>query len=807
MSNDPLMSSSLSVCLSIFPLEKRQISLPSNGSKKPALHADWMCNLNFLTYCSPNGKEIEFMASEQFGQRLDSMISDVESLLRLPHHKFWSQVVFDSTFKVFLKSFLTNFAKCWEQDTEVNEEVAKKQTVLKQKVFLACLRLSTYKESNDGFMSPEYFGRLHCQSKWFDAIEMSNFCSIYYQQSPLLSKLCENIIKQNESDFRARFQMYSEGIIKTMNSVKRACGLTIIDMSELSLELNPTAGLDLFTIYKLSSLCLDLTSNLYAFADSVPKVVEFLFYDPGNILDRLLEFVENVLKALTWTVLQVEDVEIRSGLMQNLKISASNVISLIKLVIENFLLSSLSKDSWLDCVEFLTKLFEQNWTRNCFDIDTTLHDSIAQLTIFSSKKENKGKLDMSTFMVLENKLNDDLPVFQMPSSQSGSDPQTSTSYNVSDINGSDNKMKEAVLQVKEIISHVDDLIIEYYLERRNLSIDLTINDLFENNCNLPEGITLSDLRKSKQETEEGLKGDRNKPGTKSKADFSSDMKNDIVSKYGFVNDFDADTEFESHQATSANARNVLIADIRDAENVNEFEYEDEYDDTYDNSVRVADSFENREIGFQVQNPNWGTSSWKTGVGAKVADWQVEDDENDDDENQEQPEPNQANGYPNQPNRVGAFRGNSNQNSDGQKFESSKSRSKYGRKFEPQSGVDSQSPSRESFANQPKSKKSHRHTGGGILDDEVGQNDGGGGRVERHPPEHINNENRNTSGGARPKQRTSQANRGFYDSSGGGSSHWDSGNRKEFHRNAKGRNDNQESGRGRVNTLERNTELL
>ena len=109
MSNINSVFESHPVGLPIFPLEKRQIALPSNGSKRPALHVDWISNINFLTYCSANSKEIEFLASEQIERRLDSMISDIESLLRMQHHKFWSQVVFDPTFKTFLKSFLTNF--------------------------------------------------------------------------------------------------------------------------------------------------------------------------------------------------------------------------------------------------------------------------------------------------------------------------------------------------------------------------------------------------------------------------------------------------------------------------------------------------------------------------------------------------------------------------------------------------------------------------------------------------------------------------------------------------------------------------
>ena len=722
-------ASSLSVCLPSLPLEKRQIALPSNGSKKPAMHHDWVSSINFLTYCAPNSKQIEFMAADQIEKRLDCMISDVESILRLPHHKFWSQVYFDATFKAFLKSFLTNFPKCWDEDSESSEQITTKQMSLKQKVFLVCVRLSTYKESNEGFMSPDYFGQLHVQAGWFAPKEMANFCSIYYQQSVLLSKICESIVTNSREDFKLKFWNYSAGIIGAIQSIKRACGLNLLDPNDLSTEFNPAAGLDLYALFRMADLSLELTSNLYAFSDTVDLVLELVAtkHESCSLLDELLSFVENVVKSLMWTVLQIEDHQIKSTLIQNLKLAASNVISITKLVVEKFRLANLTIENFQDTIELFDTLLDLEWTRSCFDIDTLIHDSVAQLTIFSSKKENRDKVSMSNLIQLQSRLNEEIPTEKL-SATIAQNKQPSTSQNFDSNQSSEaSKLLEALKKVKEIITDVDDIIIEFYLEKRNLSVDLTINDLFENNCELPAGVSRRYLEAQKSSTNSSLK-----TISKKSDEFSSDMQHDIVSKYGFVEDF----EFDSVQKSSNKREQISLHQIRESEEANAFEYDDEYDDTYDNSMPVADSFDNKEFQFQVKNPNWGSRNWITGGGPRKAAWDFEDDEDEEDELSTGPDKDDNN----QINHQNALSGNSrNSFSRGGKV------GPGSRNNLQQSGKDKDVP-KETFASQPKSRKSHRHTGG-ILDEEMA-------RTGNEANSSLNPESQ-SFGGARPKQKSYQ----------------------------------------------------
>ena len=179
-------------------------------------------------------------------------------LSRLPHFKFWSQILFDTSLNTLIKSFLKFCPKCWENDGIV-PEYAKKHLSISRKMFLLFLRMSTYKESNEGYMSAEFFGSLHSKYGWLGAFEMSLLCSIYANQTPLLEKLCENVIKQNRSDFKASFTRYSANVNQTLGAIKMRCGLHVIDAKDLGEDLNPCNSLDIQGLTRLIEISVDLT--------------------------------------------------------------------------------------------------------------------------------------------------------------------------------------------------------------------------------------------------------------------------------------------------------------------------------------------------------------------------------------------------------------------------------------------------------------------------------------------------------------------------------------------------------------------
>ena len=100
-------------------------------------------------------------------------------LLRLPHHKFWSQVIYDETLQKCLDSYLRYAPRSFDKDLDLTGEFADRHKNVHKMVFLVCLRLSTHKESKDHFISPAVFGQLLYDNFLFDVPKLMDIAVLY----------------------------------------------------------------------------------------------------------------------------------------------------------------------------------------------------------------------------------------------------------------------------------------------------------------------------------------------------------------------------------------------------------------------------------------------------------------------------------------------------------------------------------------------------------------------------------------------------------------------------------------------------
>ena len=592
-----------------LPLEKRQIALPDNGSKRPALHKDWVTRINFLSYVPPF-RDLNIVGGHDYITRLELIETDVDLLLRLPHFKFWSQMLFDTSLNTLIKSFLKFSPNCWETEKIVHEYVKSHQIVSK-KMFLLFLRMSTYKESNEGYMSADFFGNLHSKYGWLGAFEMSLLCSIYANQSPLLQKLCENVIKHNRSDFKSSFTRYSANVKQTLSVIKMRCGLHVVDCNDLSEEFNPCNSLDVSGLTRIIDLCVDLTSNLLCFADSVPSVVELLFYDTNDLLRHICNFVEVTLKCLFWSVRMLEDSDLSSVLTLKLKTSASNSVEIVRLTLEDYVSKNFETGVVETALVFLQDFIQLYWVRQLFEVDPIVRNLLHALMSWAENGNPNFLKDLDDLMT----------------NLDSEPPSDVVDFDGSSSNGVDN-LQKALSEVKQLIPEVDDKVVKYYLLASNLSVEESVNLIFENNLSIPEGASFDDFVEPEKPTFQ-------KVFRKKDEELTPSMMNNIVERYGNVeeggDDFSNEVVIMENNAIET-APSSRAPDFRTIfENPVgrslSLEYDDEYDDTYDNVAEVADSFENGDIGFSVQNPNWGAAKWTTRMGGNRNDWLDCDEEN------------------------------------------------------------------------------------------------------------------------------------------------------------------------------------
>lgn len=102
---------------------------------------------------------------EQWLERASFVSDDLEWLLGLPYHRFWSQAVHDRALHIWMADLLQELPRerdltGQEEDGQplFSEEASEELRRLTRKLFLVFLRLSTHKESRQNHMSTKHFG-------------------------------------------------------------------------------------------------------------------------------------------------------------------------------------------------------------------------------------------------------------------------------------------------------------------------------------------------------------------------------------------------------------------------------------------------------------------------------------------------------------------------------------------------------------------------------------------------------------------------------------------------------------------------
>lgn len=352
----------------LLPLDEQQVTeCDESGLERtlPALHPQRRTERLFLQY-SPPPVEGFAAALEEFLEQARFIIEDLEWLLSLPHDRFWCQVVFDETLHRCLDSYLQLAPRGSDvSGLPSSPALAEVQCSLHRAVFMTFLRMATYKESKEHFLTAAVFKEIIYDNFLFDIPKIMDLCVLFGKgNSNLLTKMIENIFTQQPC-YYSDLDEAIPTVLQVFESILEKCGLQSEGASAVEpLKLTANRAPDIFSMnqQELADLVLylcDSTSTIHAFLEIFPQACSS-FYSHG-FLSRLSSFYESAVPELEKAARKgkVDDKGLQMELWMRLSHSCRRMVDSAHLLLHHVCLQPILEggDNLQKCAEELLHNF------------------------------------------------------------------------------------------------------------------------------------------------------------------------------------------------------------------------------------------------------------------------------------------------------------------------------------------------------------------------------------------------------------------------------------------------------------------
>nr|XP_008123716.1 PREDICTED: LOW QUALITY PROTEIN: activating signal cointegrator 1 complex subunit 2 [Anolis carolinensis] len=323
----------------------------------PALHPSQMSKERaFPQYRPPPPKGAWPSAEwEEFLARTASLADALDWLLALPHHRFWSQVVFDERLQKTLDAFLSSAPRKFDatathDDEHVSPEVEAVQRRLHRGVFMTFLRMSTHKESPEHFLSPPAFGEIVYNHFLFDIPKIMDLCVLFGKgNGPLLHKMIQNVFAQQPSYF-ADLDESLPTVLQVFGSVLERCGLASASgegtPQKLGERARPTPhDMPLQDLADIVRYVCDSCVTLWAFLEVFPLAANT--FHKHDFCARLASFYELLVPELESAIKRRrhQDPRLLSDLWRRLSHSKRKIAELFHLLVQHLCLQPILENS------------------------------------------------------------------------------------------------------------------------------------------------------------------------------------------------------------------------------------------------------------------------------------------------------------------------------------------------------------------------------------------------------------------------------------------------------------------------------
>ncbi|XP_060572679.1 activating signal cointegrator 1 complex subunit 2-like isoform X1 [Ruditapes philippinarum] len=303
------------------PLDKLHVIVESGKSKQTvaALDPRWMEQVQFVSYQPPPKNLSDKGQYEAWLERLKFIEDDLHWLLQLPHDKFWCQAIFDETLHRCIDSYLRFAPRSYNILADFPDNARDRHNQVHRLVFMTCVRMSTYKESKECYITPSVFGEILYENFIFDIPKLLDICVLYGQgNGPLLTKMIENIFTK-QPKYNEDLEQTIGTLSQVFDSVMGKCGIRFDSGShspqKLSDHSNMKQSLVTMSVTEYTDIVLylsDIGMTLTSFLEVYPTACQA--FHESDFLVRLPSFYEAVIpEALS--ALKLRDIETKEKLL------------------------------------------------------------------------------------------------------------------------------------------------------------------------------------------------------------------------------------------------------------------------------------------------------------------------------------------------------------------------------------------------------------------------------------------------------------------------------------------------------------
>jgi len=185
----------------------------------PAIDRIHMIERGCVTYTPPpisvlSSDSYDYQASlDEYLERLELCFLDLKWLLSLNYQNFWCQIIYDTTCRDLIDSYLKLAPRPHDilKLKTLPDKIIQLQNDIHKSVFLVCLRMSTFKETSKDFMNADAFANIIYNYYLFDIPKIFDLC-VLYKKNPVLVKMIENLFR-TQSNYFNDFKMCIKDIL------------------------------------------------------------------------------------------------------------------------------------------------------------------------------------------------------------------------------------------------------------------------------------------------------------------------------------------------------------------------------------------------------------------------------------------------------------------------------------------------------------------------------------------------------------------------------------------------------------------
>lgn len=330
------------------PLDTKVMIHSMKGVEKkvPALHIGWAEKQTLARYIPPPLDEDGVYpagAQEMWLELMDYLQQDLKHLLSLPHHRFWSQVVYDPGVHECLESYLMNARRSFDDEVLDDFAVPELESVHRL-VLLVCLRMATYKESKENHITPAAFGNIIYDNFLFDICKIFDICVLYgHTNTQLITKMVANIFR-NQSKYYADLAEAVPTISMAFDNIEKKLGVA---ENLLPMALSDINGsLTIEDVNDITLLLTDTLLTLQRFLICHLPACKYFHEDTFEI--RLSACYERVIPAMT-DILTEQGSDPQQALwvtklMKRIELARLSMLAIFRVIIQEICFEPLKKD-------------------------------------------------------------------------------------------------------------------------------------------------------------------------------------------------------------------------------------------------------------------------------------------------------------------------------------------------------------------------------------------------------------------------------------------------------------------------------